>query len=167
MIHTLHIETFKDPDSAITVRQFWDWCLIWWVLKIWLLKLNGTRFVVDMDKPVNWVMDQSLHYHLDSLKVSLIMFFLNIVDFPMFFLLLSTWNDLGHLPYTQGSLGIGIWTLYCHSDPQKVVGWGGVYRGPCDFSDSPETIFLFPFLDLTFRVWGLHFELGHSLGLNY
>ena len=31
----------------------------------------------------------------DSKEVSLIMFSLNIVEYPMSFLLLSTWNDLG------------------------------------------------------------------------
>ena len=36
------------------------------------------------------------------LKLSFIMFSLNLVDYPMFSLLLSTWNDLGHLPDTQG-----------------------------------------------------------------
>ena len=44
-----------------------------------------------------------LSYLLDSLKVSLIMIDLNLVDFPMFFLLLSTRNDLGYLPDTQGN----------------------------------------------------------------
>ena len=34
------------------------------------------------------------------------MFSLNLVDYPMFSLLLSTWNDLGHLPDTQGNKGI-------------------------------------------------------------
>eukprot|EP00494_Astrolonche_serrata_P021047 UN21281 len=32
------------------------------------------------------------------------MFSLNLLDNPMFSLLLSTWNDLGHLPDTQGVL---------------------------------------------------------------
>ena len=38
------------------------------------------------------------------LKLSFIMFSLNLVDYPMFSLLLSTWNDLGHLPNTQVQL---------------------------------------------------------------
>ena len=73
-----------------------------------------------MDKLVNWVMDQSLHYNLDSLKVSLIMFFLNIVDFPMFFLLLSTWNDF------SGVLRDWYLNLILPLRPSKScrVGWG-------------------------------------------
>ena len=39
---------------------------------------------------------------LRLLKLSFLMFYLNLVDYPMFSLLLSTWNDLGHLPDTQG-----------------------------------------------------------------
>ena len=39
---------------------------------------------------------------LRLLKLSFIMSSLNLVDYPMFSLLLSTWNDLGHLPDTQG-----------------------------------------------------------------
>ena len=35
------------------------------------------------------------------LKLSFIMFSLNLVDYPMFSLLLSTWKDFGHLPDTQ------------------------------------------------------------------
>ena len=35
-------------------------------------------------------------------QTSFIMFSLNLVDYPMLSLLLSTWNDLGHLPDTQG-----------------------------------------------------------------
>ena len=41
-------------------------------------------------------------YHKDFLKVSLIMFYLKSVEYPMFFLLLSTRNFFGHLPDPQG-----------------------------------------------------------------
>ena len=41
---------------------------------------------------------------LRLLKLSFIMFSLNMVDYPKFSLLLSTWNDLGHLPDTQAHL---------------------------------------------------------------
>ena len=59
------------------------------------------------------------HYHLDSLKVSLIIFYLSMVDYPMFFLLLSTRNDLGYLPETQGYSGL-VYENYSLSDPLKV-----------------------------------------------
>ena len=35
-------------------------------------------------------LDQSSHYHSDSFKVSFIMFYLNMVDYPVFYTLLST-----------------------------------------------------------------------------
>ena len=49
------------------------------------------------------------------------MFYLNLVDYPMFSLLLSTWNDLGHLPDTKGNYLDHVGTLR-HS---KSYGWGG------------------------------------------
>ena len=39
------------------------------------------------------------------MKASL-MFSLNLVDYPMFSLVQSTWNDLAHLPDIQGTKGI-------------------------------------------------------------
>ena len=51
----------------------------------------------------------------------------------------------------SGVLRAGIWTLYSHSDPLNVIGWGG---GPWDFSDSPKFKFHFPFLNLTLRDFG-------------
>ena len=63
---------------------------------------------VDRDEPVNsdmvWVWlgvtNWTSHYHSESLKVSLIMFYLNIVDFPF----------------------LCIWAMYSQSDPLKVIG---------------------------------------------
>ena len=39
------------------------------------------------------------------------MFYWVMMYYPMFFLSLSSWNELGHLPDTQG-----------YSDPRKVIG---------------------------------------------
>ena len=80
------------------------------------MKLDWVKFGLGMSKGYQLVS----HYHLDSLKVSLIIFYLSMVDPPMFFLLLSTRNDLGYLPETQGYSGV----VYEHdslSDPLKVV----------------------------------------------
>ena len=64
------------------------------------------------------------HYHSDSSKVSLIMFYLNMVDYPMFFISMSTCLALKIL-VTRGpdantpfriliwdfrDLGLGLWT---------------------------------------------------------
>ena len=54
------------------------------------------------------------------------MFSLNLVDYPMFSLLLATWNyyDLGHAPDTQGTKGMYldyVGTLR----PSKSYGWWG------------------------------------------
>ena len=61
--------------------------------------LVKTKLVVDRDKPVNSVLDlvclrvtnwtSHNHLYLDSLEVSLIMFYLNLVDFCMIFLSLA------------------------------------------------------------------------------
>ena len=42
-----------------------------------------------------------------------------MVDYPMFFLLLSARNDLGYLPETQGYSGL-VYENYSLSDPLKV-----------------------------------------------
>ena len=69
----------------------------------------------------NW----TSQYHSDSLKVSLIMFSLKMVDYPMFFLSLSTWNDFGHLPDTQK--GTQRWYLHYVCLPTQPLNkfWGG------------------------------------------
>ena len=46
-------------------------------------------------------------------------FSLNMVDYPVFSLLLSTTNDQGY----SGVLWAGILTMYFHLDPLKVVEW--------------------------------------------
>ena len=52
------------------------------------------------------------------------MFYLNIMDYSMVFLLLSTRNEQGHLSDTEGPRA-GIWTMFSQLDPLKVMGWVG------------------------------------------
>ena len=48
-----------------------------------------------------------------------------MVDYPMFFLSLSTWNDFGHLPDTQK--GTQRWYLHYVCLPTQPLNkfWGG------------------------------------------
>ena len=74
------------------------------------------------------------------------MFSLNLVDYPMFSLLLSTWNDLGHLPDTQLWVGGGGWWWWWVVAHKILV-------------TSPEAKFLFSLFG------ALGFGLGLGLGL--
>ena len=89
----------------------------------------GTR-----DKPVVSVMDSTgFDSRLptvpvttttnDSLKVSLIIFFLNMMDYPMFFIFLSTKNDQGHLSDTKGYSGL-VSNYVLPLRPTKTYGGG-------------------------------------------
>ena len=80
-----------------------------WTLDLGLLRVTNwtTHYHKDSFKTFIWLigllnsfMSSLLLFRL--LKLSFIMFSLNLVDYPMFSLLLSTWNDLGHLTDTQG-----------------------------------------------------------------
>ena len=83
----------------------------------------------------------------------------------MFSLLLSTWNDLGHLPDTQGYQTIYL-DHVCTLRPFKSYGRGGGGGGGVVahkiLVTSPEAKFLFPFLGL---FGALGFEMGLGLGL--
>ena len=90
-----------------------------------------TRLVVDRNKPgiriwnygvTNW----NSHYNSDSFKVSLIMFYLNMVDYPVFFPSLTALT-LDNLPDTQGYSGL----VSYHADPYAVMGCGGWLGGGC------------------------------------
>ena len=122
-----------------------------------MLILKLTRLVVDRDKPRIQICNNQLwngydsglptgpsHYHTS--KASLIMFHLNMVDYPVFFPSLSplTWDTFLTLRCTQG--------FYLnHALP---------LRTSIRFSDSPEAKFFFPFFG-----FDLDFGLGLGLGL--
>ena len=59
-----------------------------------MTELALSRVVVSGDFFYGLCVTQNSHYHSDSLKMSLIMFYFNIVDYTMFFLSLSTWIPL-------------------------------------------------------------------------
>ena len=70
------------------------------------------------------------HYHSGSLNVPFIMFFLNMVNYPVFFLLMSTltWDTFLTL---RGTWGFYLNHVIPHraSKSYRVVGWGGVVLG--------------------------------------
>ena len=107
-------------SSQLQVLKIIDSCSIGTSQRIMILVLllwirDDLRFFT------NW----TSHLHQDSLKVSLIIFSLNMVEYPMSFLSLSTWNDfikfltfrgrgpqgrdLNHTPCSA-----------CQSDPLKI-----------------------------------------------
>ena len=57
------------------------------------------------------------------------MFHLNLVDYPMFSLLLSTWNDLRHLPDTQGYYKVIYLDYVGRLRPSKSYWRGGLGFG--------------------------------------
>ena len=94
-------------------------------------------------------------------QVRLMMFSLNMVDYSLSFLLLSTQNFFCRTSRGDHSEPFLLFEVYCGTPPSclKVMGWWGG-GGPGDFSVSPRP--------LGFWVWGLGvWGLGLAIKINY
>ena len=72
------------------------------------------------------------------------MFFLTMMDYPMFFLFMSNWKNFGHLPDSQGWTGLV--SEPCWRTPPLSKLCLTMVGGPQYLSDSPDAKFPFSFL---------------------